>query len=370
MIGLALLIAASQAQTSLQYYQGSFLIESSGFVLPVSTQSQPAAPDFVRFRRGDTYTVWDKRGLAIRNGHWIYDTRFKELSVSPKLFSKDQIHANLEAAAKGQRFLEASALSGALRLGTDAYFVPRWIDKKGYTWLEVLVKVDLSVAKPKPELLGKFEGLTLASGSIDHRLFPLNEEPAAIVRRAGNWGVSVYDPVAEQFTYTNIGTRLRAYALLGDRDVAYIEAEQDELNRVGTANLATGDRTDVLEDRGAIRVLDDQRPLCAIVATPDKTTLRNLETSAAMDLPANANVVRTLAGALVWWPQKNPKHALLLDPERWDGLANWQGVPTAAPTEAPAELAKPPSLQTPVRSQDAALHGTKPRRRTVHHPAL
>ena len=369
MIGLALLIAASQAQTSLQYYQGSFLIETPGFVLPVSTQSQPAQTDFVRFRRGDTYTVWDKRGLAIRSGHWIYDTRFKELAVSPRLFTKDQIHANLEAAAKGQRFLEASALSGALRLGTDAYFLPRWIDKKGYTWLEALVKVDLSAAKPKPELLGKFEGQTLASGSIDHRLFPLNEEPAAVVRRAGNWGISVYDPVAEQFMYTNIGSRLRAYALLGDKDVAYIEAEQDELNRVGTANLVTGDRTDVLEDRGAIRVLDDQRPLCAMVVTPDRTTIRNLETSAAMDLPPNATVIRTLVGVLVWWPQKSPKHALLLDPERWEGLADWQASPAAPPVRTPTEPAKPPSAQSPTHSRAVAPRGTKPRQRNGHHPA-
>ena len=332
MIGLALVFAAAQAQLSLQYYQGLFLIEDEGFVLPVSTQAKPQPADHVRFRRGDTYTVWDKRGLSIRAGNWIYDTRFKELAVSPKLFSKDEIHATLDAVDAGTKSLDASALAGALRLGTDAYFLPRWIDNHGYTWLEALVKVDLSAKKPKPQLIGRFGGMSLASGAIDNRLFPLNEQPAVIVRRAGNWGVSNYDPVAEQFVYTNIGDRLRAYALLDNNQAAYIEAEDDGLSRVGVANLLHADRTDVLEDRGSIRLLDDVTPLCAIVTTPDRTTLRNLQTGAAMDLPPDSSVVRTLEGILVWWPKVQPTHAVLLDPARWEGKADWQPVQTTPVT--------------------------------------
>src|SRR4051794_28397266 len=81
MIGLALLVASTQARMSLQYYQGTFLISDGPFVFAAPTAAPAPPPDFARFRRGDTYAVWDKRGLALRSGHWIYETRFKDLAV-------------------------------------------------------------------------------------------------------------------------------------------------------------------------------------------------------------------------------------------------------------------------------------------------
>lgn len=338
MIGLALFLSISQAPMTLQYYQGTFLIQDGAIVLPAAVQAPPPPREFARYRRGDVYAVWDQRGLSIRAKNWIYDTKLKELATSPKVFSKDTIQANLAKFKRGERTLEASALAGSLRLGTDVFFLPRWIDKKGFTWLEALVKVDLSAEKPKPQYLGKFDGTSLASGTIDHRLFPLNEQPAVIVRRAGEWGVASFDPLAQEFNYTNLGERLRAYALLETNTAAYVEVESDGMMRLGVADLESGSRNDMVEDRGTIRVLDDQRPLCALVVTPERTTLRNLQTSAALDLPADSAVQRTALGVLVYWPAKQPRHAVLLDPDRWEGLANWQ-----APATPPSGSSPPPS---------------------------
>jgi hypothetical protein len=81
-----------------------------------------------------------------------------------------------------------------------------------------------------------------------------------------------------------------------------------------------------LEDRGNIRMLDSNRPLIAFVTNPDRTTIRNLQTGSAMDLPADSNAMRTAQGVVVWWPKVQPKHAILLDPARWEGLANWQHI--------------------------------------------
>src|SRR5881394_8279 len=114
MVGLALLFASSQALASLQYYQGTFLVQDGAIFLPVITQMDARPPGYERFRRGDLYAVWDKRGLSIRSGNWIYDTKFKEIATTPKLFSKATIHAILESVKKGDRTLEASSLSGAL----------------------------------------------------------------------------------------------------------------------------------------------------------------------------------------------------------------------------------------------------------------
>ena len=327
MIGLAFLVASSQARMSLEYYQGIFFIRDGWAVFAAPTSGKPEPPDFIRFRRGDTYTVWDKRGLAVRSSHWIYETRFQELAVSPKLFSATQIHKNLARIKNGEITPEATSMAGALRLGTDAFFLPRWIDKKGYTWLEALVRLDLSAKHPKPVLLGRFPGTSLADGTIDHRLFALGQQPAVIVRKEGEWGVSTYDHLQGEFNYTHIGERLRAYAQLETNNVSYIEAEDGGLMRVGVAELSTGSRNDVLEDRGTIRTLDALRPLCALVISPERTTIRNLQTGSAMDLPPDSTAMRTASGVLVWWPKAQPKHALLLDPARWEGLADWQGPP-------------------------------------------
>jgi len=356
MIGLALLVASSQARMSLEYYQGVFYVRDGAAVFAAPTSEKPEPPDFIRFRRGDTYTVWDKRGLAVRSGHWIFETRFQELAVSPKLFSAEQIRKNLARIKSGEITPEATSMSGALRLGTDAFFLPRWIDKKGYTWLEALVRLDLSGKHPKPVLIGRFSGISLADGTIDHRLFALNEQPAVIVRKGSEWGVSSYDPLQGEFNYTHIGERLRAYAQVETHNVAYIEAEDGGLMRVGVAELTTGSRNDVLEDRGNIRMLDALRPLCALVVTADKTTIRNLQTGSAMDLPPDSTALRTFSGVLVWWPKAQPKHAILLDPARWEGLADWQQEAKAgvraesgvrSDVEPPKEKAKAKSAHPP-----------------------
>jgi hypothetical protein len=342
MIGLALLLASTQARMSLQYYQGTFFVGDGALIIPVATKVSRAPEDHVRFRRGDTYSVWDKRGLALRSGHWIYETRFQELAVSPKLFSKDEIKDTVAKVKSGNRALGATSLSGALRLGTDAFFLPRWIDKKGFTWLEVLVRVDLASKHPKPVLVGRFSGYTLASGAIDSRLIAMGAQPSAVVRRGGEWGVSTYDPLAAEFSFTHIGERLRAYAQLESGDVAFMEAEDGGLSRVGVADLMTASRNDALEDRGSIRILDSFEPACALVVTPDRTTIRNLETSAATDIPGEAVAQRTAFGILLWWPKVQPKHAVLLDPNRWDRIGSWQ---------APSGESEPPS---PAPSPSAA----------------
>lgn len=335
MIGLALLVASTQARMSLEYYQGNFLISDGPYVYAVPTTGQATQPSFVRFRRGDTYTVWDKRGLAVRSGNWIYETRFKELAVSPKLFSKEAIEANLARAKRGERNLEATAIAGSLRLGTDAFFLPRWIDSKGYTWLEALVRVDLSSKHPKPMFIGKFPGMSLANGTIDRRLLSVNAQPSVLVRKGSEWGLSSYDALQGEFTYQHIGERLRAYAQLENNNVAYVEAEDGGLTRVGVADLVTGSRKDMLEDRGSIKTLDAWRPLCILVSAPDRLTIRNLQSASAQDLPSGSVALRTAQGVLVYWPKDNPKHAVLLDPERWDNLASWQ-----APEEAKAGSVK------------------------------
>ena len=324
MIGLALILGATQARTSLQYYQGTFFISDGALITAVRRPQAPASDSLVRFRRGDTYTVWDKRGMSLRNGNWIYDTRFKELAVSPKLFSKQEIHKTLELVKTGQRNQEAFALSGALRLGTDAFFLPRWIDKKGFTWLEAMVRVDLTSKHPKPVLVGRLPGQSMASGSVDHQLFPLGAQPAIVVRQGSNWGVAAYDPILDEFTYTNIGERLRAYSQLGGKGIAYIEAVEGGLLRLGLADMVTASRRDVLEDRGSIRLLDTYHPFCAVITGSGPATIRNMTSGAALTMPEGSEVQRTMFGVLMSWPKGAPKHAVLLDPERWDRLAIWQ----------------------------------------------
>ncbi len=324
MIGLALLWATTQARISLQSYQGTFVVRDGVLNIPVLSKATTSSPDFVRFRRGDGYAVWDKRGLSLRHKNWIFDSRLSGLPVSPKLFSKKEIQEILASVHRGERSLDATAMSGALRLGTDAFFVPRWIDKKGFTWLEALVRVDLSADHPKPELIGRLPGQSLASGSIDHRLFALGPSPAIVVRKGSEWGVVSYESVSDKFNFNSIGERLRSYAFLDGNGMAYVEVVADGLNRIGVVDVTTSSRKDLMEDRGSVRLLDSYRPICAIFTGGTGSTIRNLQTGAALDLPDGANAVRCASGILLTWPKDQPKHAVLLDPVRWDRLAQWQ----------------------------------------------
>ena len=169
LLPLAPPIQAVDAPT-LEYYQDHFVVRRG-----VEAWRVPAHPPATRpvlavaFRRNQNYAVWDERGLTIRRGEQVRHTFLPDVPTSPRLFEREEILNTVELIRAGKRKRDADSLSGAMRIGNDAFFLVRW-EEDGKPWTEALVSVDLSASSLQPKVLGRFEGVSVAYRPIDDRL--------------------------------------------------------------------------------------------------------------------------------------------------------------------------------------------------------
>jgi hypothetical protein len=326
--------------------KGAFVYRIAGQEPVVELVERPETPEVKQavYRRNTTFAVWDERGLTIRSQDRVKTWNLQDYALTPKLFSRQEIIQTRALIEKGERKKEASALSGHRRIGGNAYFLVRWTDSKGGTWLEALVKVDLEAKVPTPKLMGRFEGMSLANRPIDDKLFLIGGALCAVTRTKTAWMLARFDPVAETFSSEEEGRRLAAYKVLGREMGIYIEVQQSGTKLVGRVDLISGSRRDLLETRLPVFILDDKRPSIAILKG---ATLHNLESAIETPMPADAAVRRTSAGVLVWWPAAAPEKATMLSPERWLPLAKWDKNAKPAPPKPDAK--KPVDPPSPLR---------------------
>ncbi len=292
-LGARQMNTAPTGAPTLDFQGGAFVVAAGGRTARVPA-AEPAETvrDVVAFRKNDRYVVWDGRGLTVRTERGTLSTRFAELAVSPRLFGKDLIRANLAAFRAGARRKEADALSGAVRIGSGVYLLPRWTDAKGGTWLEALVRVDLDDDAPKPRLLGRFAGTTLAYRPVDDALKVTDSRPVAIVRGASSgagvsWGIAACLPVAREFGYIPLGTDLRW--VVGS---SYAERTAYGTTLVGTVDRRGMARTMRLETRADPvtpvgpegRIVTFER---ASEAGADTTVVADARTGAQLALPGS-----------------------------------------------------------------------------------
>jgi hypothetical protein len=309
---------------TLQVYQETFVARKGSVAFRTPLKAIAALPvTNVAFRRNETFAVWDERGLSLRHDKKLFTTKLPGLPVSPKLFSRDEILSNLRDFKSGHRTREADALSGAKRLGKDVYFLVRWDDSVGRPWLEALMRVDLTSNSPRPELVGKFEGISLGSKSIDDRLMILGTKLAILGRSGKNWNLDTYDPETGQFESDKLGDTLVAFALDSPGTGVFVEQTPYGTSRSGTVDLAEGSRRGVTESPGFTRFLDSKHPLLFIERRPTGSVLANGDTGALLSLDEDSGVARLGPYTVVWSPKVNPVKADLYDPERWEPVATW-----------------------------------------------
>ncbi|AIE83556.1 hypothetical protein OP10G_0188 [Fimbriimonas ginsengisoli Gsoil 348] len=284
---------------------------------------KPEAKRSVAFRRNDDYAVWDERGLTIRHGDRTRTSLLDDLPVSPRLFSHEQILRTVEMVNSGERSKNAAGLSGAIRIGRDAYFLVRWEDSKRRPWMEALVRVPLSGKALWPEVVGKFEGMSLAYKPIDDRLIPLGEDIAVVTRKPGAWGVATFNPKSKQFDFHGMGDDLLSYMSTGRKSAVYVEKTAFGPLQAGQVDLGTGQRSPVFEARANVRFLDTEHPLFVVSSTPGSARVHNVETGAEWSIPPNSGIARAGANLLVWTPADAPKTATLYRTDRWGVVARW-----------------------------------------------
>jgi len=308
-------------KTSLEFYQGTFVARTGEKALRVPLEPETPKPLMSRaFRRDQLWAVWDERGLTIRTPSRVSSTHLEDIAVSPKIFERDEIRDNLRLFASGARSKEASSLAGSQRVGKYAYFLPRWVDKKGKPWLEALIRVDMGASNPKPEFLGRFTGLSAATEMIDDRLVVTAKGLGIVSNDDRRWGLATYNIDKDDFDFQPVGDILVSITPSGK----YVEKTSYGAYSAGWVDLNKLERHPVRESRAALSFLDEETPAILVGRDTTSTTLYNADTGALVKLPAGTIVRRAEGKIFTWDSATDPKSATLFDPARWAVLARWK----------------------------------------------
>lgn len=330
MTPLALLLSlAPSLQTvdapTLEYYQDHFVVRQGLQAWRVPAHPPEPRPVLaVSFRRNENYAVWDERGLTIRRGNRTKSTFLPDIPTSPRAFPREEILKTIELLQDGKRQRNASALSGAMRIGNDVFFLLRWQSLEGKTWAEALVRVDLSADDLTPKFVGRFEGLSVAFRPIDDRLFRLNGQPAVVTKGIDTWGVSTFDLKTQKFGFRPLGGRLASLMQLGRERALFVETSTYGTTVGGEIDLDSGLRQERFETRGNARFVDPEQPWLMVTSRATGAKVRNGETGAETNIPVGAGVRRAGPYVVVFSPYTRPTTATLYLPERWTRLAEWK----------------------------------------------
>ncbi len=339
---LTILAQRSKDQYTLGRLNGHFVVRNGARSETVPDASAAKAKTFLSFRRDRRWVVWDKRGLTMRDGDWTVTDRLQAIPTSPRFQDKDAIRATLAKVKSGGRKLAANGLSGARRVGSKVYLLPRWEGDDGKPWLEVLLVVDLAQPHPKPRFLGAFEGLSLGEGLIDDRLGIQNGRLAVAVNGEDGWGIGTFDPAKGKFAFDERGGRL--VAMDGGKTI-----EETSYGVFVAGRQQGGHTVPWLELRGPA----DFVPGDGTVFLRAGTNLRNAETGAEFRLPRRAALRRTPAGLLVYWPEGAPRSARLLDPDRLEERARWEKGTRSTEGKAKDPVEKAPTKKARKRKPAA-----------------
>lgn len=341
MTRLALFVAVALLQPSgpsIRLAGQTFVIEEDERTtkVPLARKEVPE-PKAVAYREGDAFAVWDvDRGLSIRKGKQLVSSWLPELPLSKRLFDEKAIADHERRLDAREITAAASGLAGSARLGDVVYFLVQWRDKAGEPWLEALIKVDLKDKKPIAELVGRFDGFSVARGKLEDELVGFDGRLMTVERQGDAWGIARYDPGSRAFSFDVAGSRLARSRSIGSRTVVVQEKTSYGTVLMARVYLPNGTRRNLAEVRGTIKLIDDQEPLIATVRDARGLALRNLDSGAELRLPGDMRIDRADAGVIVSTPPKQPTSALLFDPVRWDRLALWSAGPQVSGGGSPA----------------------------------
>lgn len=288
--------------------------KTSSFSIQDDPNEESSAP-FIAYRRNDKWAVWDDRGLTIRSGKSVSSSKLGDIAVSPRAFTRDQIRETLGFFEKKARKRDSDSLSGSVRVGTKCYFLPRWTDSEGKTWLEALVEVDLADEKPKAKFLGRFSGFTSAYKPLDDKLFLVNDRISVVSTEGETWGLGSYEDSNGTFEFSALGSGLISYV----RGGYFVEGTSYSTYIVGQIDLLSGLRKNLYESRSKAIEMRDGSPYL-IVRNAKNTVIKNLRTGGQISHAGSVQVTTVDKFVLVWSTESRTS-AWLYDPTRWTAVA-------------------------------------------------
>lgn len=303
---------------SLQVIGNKINVTVGGKLETINSDDDPAKEKVVShiaFRRDNRWAVWDNRGLTVRDGEKVSTTKLGDIAVSPRAFAREEILKNLDLFKSKKRNKDSDSLSGAVRIGTKCYFLPRWTSKEGATWLEALILVDLADENVKPKFIGRFKGFSASYKPIDDKLFIVKDQLSIVSKQGDTWGLSSYDDAQSSYEFNPLGSNLISYF----RGGYFLESTSYGTSIVGQIDLGTGIRKNLFETRSKEVELTDGSSL-AVLRNRDNTIIKNLKTGGQVTHSANANVTAVNNYVLIWTKDTRTT-AWLYEPMRWTTLA-------------------------------------------------
>lgn len=325
-------------------------------LIPQKSRPEPKPPTHWMWHKGKCYLVWDERGLTVRQGKWVYSTHLKEIALSPKVHSHESLVLTKARIERGLRSPNVNALLGSAEVQGKVYLHFRWAEKAFGNWLEALVRVDPTELNPKPELLGKLDGRSLADSPLGDGLFALPEGVGSLQVSGKAWGVGWFGIKDQAFAFDPVGESLVGIRRLSGKSVLYQEKTAWGSRLWGSFDLTNGKRTELFEARNA--TIDWLKPgKVGVIKERGKLRLRDFDSGAERTLVKGATVRLTTFGALVWWPADKPTDAILFGYRRWNGLAAW-----SPPSVMPPEKKVAPKPRSHNRPKPLAKPGSRRKR--------
>lgn len=350
MFAFCLLVGYSFAKpaTELSFKDGAFKISGAGQPMVFRPgRTTTGNPKLTLFKGSGKWVVWDQRGLTIRAGNSSVSSFLPEISTTPKLFDHEQLLANSTLIKLGKRSKHPSGISGWELVDSNLYLLVRWEDQAKQPWLEALVRIDLDEPRPKAALVGKLEGLTIGPLDTSDRLTLRDGQLSALTIDSGTWGLATWDLAAGKAAFRKLGEGLASCTMAeGGRIVLFCERTSYGTHLVGRLDLASGNRKNLTEARGAVSFIS-LNPIVVRIDDATGTSLRTTDTGAELRLPKGLGISNTPKGILTWAPEGQPVRASLFSPKSWTALAVWR----LEPQPAEAEPAKPRPLSEPSRSR-------------------
>ncbi len=319
---------------TLNYTGGAFEIKTASQTLRVATERFVGPPPFPSDNVTLTYAgrqiTFDEKGLGIRQGAAYGYSRLPSLAMTTKLFGNAEINETKAKIASGERQAGFSSLSGFEYVGTTLYLLLRWEEKNGTPWLEALVGIDLSRQQLQPALVGRFDGISYASGRVDDRLEYRDGRLAAFTTKGAEWGLASMTPETGGKSFTSFGPKAASARLIpGGINAVGMSPSGYGTTFVTLVNLGTSAWRKTAEIRGQIRGVVEPNILHWREGSQNVYT--NLETGAELRPAWDPVPVSTSMGLLMWSPSVSPDKAFLYETETFRVVGSW-----TAPAIAPA----------------------------------
>ncbi len=309
---------------TLELYQQRFVFRTGKEVVRVPLVETIENPPAIMFRRDDNYAVWDERGLTARSGEWSFTSRLTEFPTSSRFFPRNEILQTMEKVKRGTRTLEVSAISGAKRFGNKSYFLARWDDSNGKPWQEALVVIDLDTPKPKPRIVGRFEGQSMADRPVDDEIVLRDDGLEVVAQSPKGWGIARFDPKSETFSFRELGDTLQNFLPLTPKAGLFVETTSYGTMIAGEIELASGNRKLIFQGRGPARFVDTQTPRLLLATGRGGSLLVNGSTGLEATVPQTEQVRRIGKYVFAWSPALEPTSARVYDSTQWSLLASWK----------------------------------------------